>query len=166
MLGIEGRNMANKKITLTKEAREELNQEYRHLIDVERPDVIEKLQLARSQGDLSENADYDAARDRQSQIEARITELERIFQNSVDADESVVSGKVGIGSIVEFKNVSDNESNRIKIIGNIGADPMAETPTVSNESPLGRALLGHNVGDKVSIACEEPYIVEITDISK
>ncbi len=166
MLGIEGRNMANKKITLTKEAREELNQEYRHLIDVERPDVIEKLQLARSQGDLSENADYDAARDRQSQIEARITELERIFQNSVDADESVVSDKVGIGSIVEFKNVSDNESNRIKIIGNIGADPMAETPTVSNESPLGRALLGHNVGDKVSIACEEPYIVEITDISK
>lgn len=158
--------MANKKITLTKEAREELNQEYRHLIDVERPDVIEKLQLARSQGDLSENADYDAARDRQSQIEARITELERIFQNSVDADEPVVSDKVGIGSIVEFKNVSDNESNRIKIIGNIGADPMAETPTVSNESPLGRALLGHNVGDKVSIACEEPYIVEITDISK
>ena len=81
-------------------------------------------------------------------------------------DRISLSDKVGIGSIVEFKNVSDNESNRIKIIGNIGADPMAETPTVSNESPLGRALLGHNVGDKVSIACEEPYIVEITDISK
>ena len=158
--------MPQKKYTLTQAEYDALEKEHEYLIHVETPQVIADLNLARSQGDLSENADYDAARDRQSQIEARITELERIFQNSVDADESVVSDKVGIGSIVEFKNVSDNESNRIKIIGNIGADPMAETPTVSNESPLGRALLGHNVGDKVSIACEEPYIVEITDISK
>lgn len=159
--------MANKKITLTKEAREELNKEYRHLIDVERPDVIEKLQLARSQGDLSENADYDAARERQSRIESRIAELENIFQNSVEADESAaVSNSASIGNIVEFKEVNKNETEKVRIIGNIGADPMAEIPTVSNESPLGKALLGHGVGEKVMVACVEPYAIEILKISK
>lgn len=159
--------MANKKITLTKEAREELNKEYRHLIDVERPDVIEKLQLARSQGDLSENADYDAARERQSRIESRIAELENIFQNSVEADESAaVSNSASIGNIVEFKEAKTGEVEKVRIIGNIGADPMAEIPTVSNESPLGKALLGHGVGEKVMVSCVEPYAIEILKISK
>ena len=103
--------MADKKIILTTEEREALNAEYRHLIDVERPDVIEKLASARSQGDLSENADYDAARDRQAQIEGRITEIEAILNAAVSA-ESVVGtgyevGKIGIGDLVTFRDGSD-----------------------------------------------------------
>ena len=74
--------MADKKIILTPEERAQLEKEYRRLIDVERPDVIEKLTLARSQGDLSENADYDAARDRQAQIESRISQIEHWFRSA------------------------------------------------------------------------------------
>ena len=84
--------MADKKIILTPEERAQLEKEYRQLIDVERPDVIEKLSLARSQGDLSENADYDAARDRQAQIEGRIREIEAIFNNAVSAEEAGIGG--------------------------------------------------------------------------
>ncbi len=156
-----------KKIILTKEAREELNNEYRHLIDVERPEIIEKLQLARSQGDLSENADYDAARDRQAQIESRISEIESIFQNSVGADENEDdSSKISIGCVVNFKEVATGIEGKVKIIGNIGADPMAEIPSVSNESPLGKALLGHSEGEEVNVASEEPYVIKILNFKR
>jgi len=156
-----------KKIILTKEAREELNNEYRHLIDVERPEIIEKLQLARSQGDLSENADYDAARDRQAQIESRISEIESIFQNSIGAEESEDdSSKISIGCVVSFKEIETGFEGKVKIIGNIGADPMAEIPSVSNESPLGKALLGHSEGEEVNVVSEEPYAIKILNFKR
>ena len=160
--------MADKKIILTPEARETLVKEYRDLIDVQRPDVIEKLQLARSQGDLSENADYDAARDRQAQIEGRIAEIEQIFNNSVAAEESSSnrSKKISIGDVVTFVNRETGEEVTVKIAGNIGADPMADLPTVSNESPIGKALLGAEPGKIVLIESVEPYEVEILKSSR
>ena len=160
--------MPEKKIILTKQERENLEKEYRDLIDVQRPDVIEKLQLARSQGDLSENADYDAARDRQAQIEGRIAQIEAIINNAVDADESGSnrSKKISIGDLVTFVREDNGEKITVKIAGNIGGDPMAEIPTVSNESPIGKALLGSEKGRRVLIESVEPYEVTILDTTR
>lgn len=155
--------MAEKKqIILTKAEREKLEAEYRHLIDVERKDVIEQLTLARSQGDLSENADYDAARERQAQIESRIQEIEAIFNNATMAEESQgAGGKITIGDYVDYVK-DDGVALTVKISGNVGADPTSVPPTVSNESPIGKALLGQKIGAKVRVECAEPYNVTIT----
>ena len=155
--------MAEKRIILTEAERAKLEKEYRHLIDVERPDVIEKLQLARSQGDLSENADYDAARDRQAQIESRINEIEAIFNAAVSAEEiaSEGKGKITIGYVVTYKEVGSKEKLTVRIVGNVGADPLAEIPSVSNESPIGKALIGAGVGDKVLVEAFDTYEIEI-----
>ena len=155
--------MAEKKqIILTKAEREKLETEYRHLIDVERKDVIEQLTLARSQGDLSENADYDAARERQAQIESRIQEIEAIFNNATMAEESQgAGGKITIGDYVDYVK-DDGVALTVKISGNVGADPTSVPPTVSNESPIGKALLGQKAGAKVRVECAEPYNVTIT----
>ena len=155
--------MAEKKqIILTKAEREKLETEYRHLIDVERKNVIEQLTLARSQGDLSENADYDAARERQAQIESRIQEIEAIFNNATMAEESQgAGGKITIGDYVDYVK-DDGVALTVKISGNVGADPTSVPPTVSNESPIGKALLGQKAGAKVRVECAEPYNVTIT----
>ncbi len=159
--------MAVKKFILTEENRAELEAELRDLIDVQRPDVISKLQLARSQGDLSENADYDAARDRQSQIESRIREIEGILNNSVSAEEAgeTKRGAIGIGDIVEIEDARNGRVFEVKITGNTGANPMAIPPVVSNESPLGRALLGSGKGKTVTIEAEHPYQVKILKVN-
>ena len=160
--------MAEKtKIILTQEDRDILEKEYRHLIDVERPDVIEKLQLARSQGDLSENADYDAARDRQAQVERRISEIEAIFASATMASETSHSAasKVSISDVVEYEK-EDGTVLSVKIRGNVGADPTALPPSVSNESPIGKALLGQKVGATVRVECDEPYNITIRKISR
>lgn len=161
--------MADKKIILTPEERAQLEKEYRQLIDVERPDVIEKLSLARSQGDLSENADYDAARDRQAQIEGRIREIESIFNNAVSAEEAGIgagSKKIGIGDIVEFEEVKTGEKQTVRIVGQVGADPFAEPPTISNESPIGLALIGKDVGDVALVESSERYEIKILSFTR
>ena len=163
--------MAEKKTILTASERELLNKEYRHLIDVERPDVIEQLQLARSQGDLSENADYDAARDRQSKIEARIQEIENIFNNAVSADEYIDNGKgasskINIGDTVSFTEDASGLEVVVMIVGGVGADPEHVPPTVSIDSPIGKALLEKKVGSTVLVESTEPYSITITNIKK
>lgn len=158
--------MAVKKYILTDENRAELEAELRDLIDVQRPDVIAKLQLARSQGDLSENADYDAARDRQSQIESRILEIEAILNNSVSADEAQEKkGAIGIGDVVEIEDGRNGRVFEVKITGNTGANPMAVPPVVSNESPLGKALLGSGKGKTVTVEAEKPYEIKIIRVN-
>jgi transcription elongation factor GreA len=156
--------MADKKIILTPEAREQLEKEYRDLIDVQRPDVIEKLSLARSQGDLSENADYDAARDRQAQIESRIAQIEQILNNAVSAEEAGLganSKKIGIGDVVEFEEVATGEKATVRIVGQVGADPFAVPPTISNESPIGLALIGSEPGKTAWVESQERYEIRI-----
>jgi len=147
---------------LTQDGIEKLKAEYRRLIDVDRPDVIEALKAARAQGDLSENADYDAARDRQAKIESRITEIEHIMDIAVIVDESKVGKKIFLGNIVTYIDKSDNSTNTIKIVGTVEADPMAEPyPLISNESALGKALMGEIPGKVVTVQSEEPYEIEI-----
>lgn len=154
--------MAEEKISMTREGMEKLDKEYRHLLDVDRPEVIEALKAARAQGDLSENADYDAARQRQSEIEARITEIEHIRDIAVIVTESKGGSKIGIGSIVTYE--SEGNTLKVKLSGRIEADPMAELPVISNESPLGKALFGKEEGDQVLVETSKPYHLTILTI--
>ena len=161
--------MADKRIILTDEAREQLEREYRDLIDVQRPDVIEKLSLARSQGDLSENADYDAARDRQAQIESRIAQIEQILNNAVSAEEAGLganSKKIGIGDVVTFEEVATGNKATVRIGGQVGADPFAEPPVISNESPIGLALIGGEPEKVVWVESRDRYEIRILSFTR
>ncbi len=151
------------KIELTKEGEEKLNKEYRHLIDIDRPEVIEQLTVARAQGDLSENADYDAARNRQAEIEARIKEIENILANAKIIDGSSKSGKVvSLGSTVEIKDLSDNTISTYTIVGTVEANPIKGL--ISNVSPLGHAIVGKRVGDECVVRVAQEYKVQILKI--
>jgi transcription elongation factor GreA len=155
----------SKEFVLTKEGLEQLNKEYRNLIDVERPEVIEALNNARAMGDLSENADYDAARNKQAQVEARIKEIETILANA-----KVVSDKKGktinISNVVTFKDLSCGETLEVKIVSSIESDPLSDPKhmKISNECALGIALIGKKAGDKVTVKADEPYEIEIIEV--
>ena len=151
------------KVELTKEGAENLEKELRHLIDIERPDVIEALQAARSQGDLSENADYDAARNRQAEIEGRIKEIENILANvKIISEKTTKSKGVVLGSKVTIKDLSDDTVETYTIVGTVEANPLKGL--ISNVSPLGRAIVDKNVGDIVSVHANREYKVEILKI--
>ena len=156
--------MDSSKILLTEEGKKKLEEEYKRLIDIERPKNIEDLSAARAQGDLKENADYDAARNNQARIEARISEIESIFRNF-----EIIKGKnekvVSVGTKVIFKDLSNNKENFYFIIGTIESDPFNNK--ISNESPFGKAVLGHKVGDTVEIRSEKKnYMIKIIGIEK
>jgi len=154
--------MAEKAIEMTQEGLEKLRKELDKLVHVDREEVIEALKMARSQGDLSENADYDAARNRQAEIEARISEIEHILDIAVVKDSKTKTKKINIGHIVEYKEVATGEVNTIKIVGTVEASPMAEPmPLISNQSALGAAVIGHEPGEVVMVESMKPYEIEI-----
>lgn len=156
--------MGNKNtVYLTQEGLDELKAELDNLINVRRPENIQAIKEARSLGDLSENAEYDAARNEQAQIEARIKQLEKMLEN-VSIISETSRDKVGIGSTVVIKYVDDDdEEDEYKIVGSQEADPFESK--ISNESPIAKALLEHKVGDVVTV--ESPngsYEIEIVEI--
>ena len=140
-----------KKEVVTKEYYEELQAQYRRLIDVERPQVLEELAAARSQGDLSENADYDAARNKQAEIEALIRELEYTLNNIEVASDRVSKNKITATSTVVIYDLADEEEYTFQLVGSIGSDP--ERGKITTESSLGAALLGKEVGNEVEVIC-------------
>ncbi len=157
--------MNNKKpILLTKEGYEEIKEELNDLINVKRPANIEAIKEARALGDLSENADYDAARNEQAEIEAKIKKLETILEN-VQIIESVSTDEVGVGTTVKIAYIDDEDDiDQYKIVGSQEADPFESK--ISNESPIAKALMGHKVGDIVSV--ESPngsYEVKVIEIN-
>ncbi|MDD3207285.1 MAG: transcription elongation factor GreA [Erysipelotrichia bacterium] len=155
--------MVDNKVILTKDGVKKLKEELRHLIDVERPEVIEQLTFARSQGDLSENADYDAARSRQAEVEGRIKQIEDILANAKIIDNKPKNSKcVTIGSKVAIRDLSLNRENTYTIVGTVEANPFAGK--ISNDSLLGSALIGKQVGDLVTVKTANPYEVEILRI--
>lgn len=157
--------MGNKNtVYLTKEGLEELQNELDNLINVKRPENIQAIKEARSLGDLSENAEYDAARNEQAQIEARIKQLEKMLEN-VSIISEVSKDTVGIGNTVCIKYIDDDEEDEdeYKIVGSQEADPLESR--ISNESPIAQALLNHKVGDKVTVESPTgPYEIEIIEI--
>ena len=155
--------MADEKIYVTQEGLEELKKEQENLIHVVRQEVIEDLKAARAQGDLSENADYDAARDRQAQVEARIRELEIMLNNIEIIDDKQGSVRVAkIGSTVKIEELDTHQIDEFTIVGSVEADPL--NGKLSNVTPLAEAILEHKVGQTVEVLVDEPYQVKILDI--
>ena len=152
--------MAEKR-KLTKAGYQALQDELRYLIDVRRPEYKKQLAEARAEGDLSENADYDAARALQAEVEGRIAQIEEILKNAEIVNTTSVK-KVAIGTIVTFKNVKTGEVETYAIVDTVEADPFEKK--ISHACPLGTALTGKSVGDKVEVKVAEPYVVEILEI--
>lgn len=156
----------SEKFTLTEEGLKNLQDELYQLKNVDRVKNITALQEARAQGDLSENADYDAAREEQAQIAARISTIEKILKNY----ELIQDGANNLGKWVkiEFLDLEDEDEPSVevyKIVGTLEADPLRQL--ISNESPLGSAIVNHKVGDKVYVKSEsgEEFWVLIHEIS-
>jgi len=149
---------------LTEAGYEKLQQELEQLKDVDRKKNLEALRDARAQGDLSENADYDAARDEQARIEARIKEIENILKHAEIIKETN-SKVVSIGKTVSLKFLSNN--NNVKeytVVGHLEANPLAGK--ISNESPIGKAIIGMKKGAKITYKAEtgKEIKIEILDI--
>lgn len=154
--------MSNSNVYLTNEGFLEIEEELNHLKNVKRPEVIKALKEARALGDLSENADYDAARSEQAQIEGRIVELEKIMENAIII-ENKDSDTVDLGTTVKVRYIDDDEVEEYRIVGSKEADP--SNNKVSNESPLAKAILHAKAGEVRSV--ESPngkYDVEIVEI--
>lgn len=156
----------DEKTVVTKKGYQELVDELENMLHVVRPEVIRELQEARAQGDLSENADYDAARDRQARVEARIRDLEAMISNVeiIEEDDTKKSKKtVKLGSTVTILDLDSNEEETYTIVGSVEADPM--NGLLSNLTPLAIALLDSKVGETVTVTqIEEPYEVKILEL--
>ena len=161
--------MEEKKNILTREGLKRYEDELHELKVVRRKEVAQKIKEAREQGDLSENAEYDAAKDEQRDIEARIEELEKILKNvEVVDDEDVTADRVMIGSKIVIFDMEFSEELSYKIVGSTEANSIKGK--ISNESPVGKALIGAHVGDIVTVhspAGESQYkVLEITAPNK
>jgi len=133
---------------LTQEGYERLNEELIHLRTVKRPEVAEHIRIAKEDGDLSENAGYDAAKNEQSFVEGRILTLEAILQNAEIIENDGRSDRVSVGSVVTVQE-DGYEPETFQIVGSAEANP--GEGRISNESPLGRALLAKRLGDTVEV---------------
>lgn len=156
--------MSGKKpVYLTQKGLEELKAELDDLINVKRPANIQAIKEARALGDLSENADYDSARNEQAVLEGRIKKIEQMLEN-YEIIEEASKDKVSLGSTVSIRYIDeDDETDEYMIVGSQEADPFASK--ISNESPIAMALMNHKVGETVTV--ESPngsYQVEITEI--
>ena len=152
----------SEKVYLTDQGFLELETELNDLKNVKRPAVIKALKEARALGDLSENADYDAARNEQAQIEGRIVELEKILEIA-ELIEKKDTDSVGLGTTVKIKYLEDDDVEEYRIVGSKEADPSEDK--ISNESPLAKAIMGAKAGEVRSV--ESPngkYDVEILEI--
>ena len=154
--------MLDEKFYVTEEGLKELKEEYENLVHVVRNEVIEDLKAARAQGDLSENADYDAARDKQAQVEARIKELEHMIRNAEVISENRGTSYVRLGSTVTVEPMDTHEKITFTIVGTVEADPL--NGKVSNATPLAEAILEKKVGTVVTVEVDEPYDVKIIEI--
>lgn len=155
--------MDTKEIYLTEEGLNEIKKELDFLKLEKRPEVINALKDARAQGDLSENAEYDAARNEQAIIEAKIAELEHMIENAVIIKD-VKTDKVSLGTSVKIEYVEDKETEVYSIVGSKEADPF--TNKISNESPIAQAIMDKKVGDIVDVISPNgQYSVKILEIS-
>lgn len=155
-----------KKVVMTYEGLKKMEQELEELKTVRRKEVAEKIKEARGQGDLSENAEYDAAKEEQGEIESRIVQLENLLRNAeVIDEEQLKKDVVSLGSKVKVLDVEFDEEMEYTIVGSTEADPM--NGRISNESPLGIALLGQKKGASVMADTPDGEVeFRILDIQK
>ena len=158
--------MTAKKNILTSEGLKKLENELDELIVVKRKEVAQKIKEAREQGDLSENAEYDAAKDDQRDIEARIEEIEKILKNAEIVDEDEVSlDTINIGCQIKILDLEFDEELTYKIVGSTEANSLKGK--ISNESPVGKALIGKKVGDLVAVETQVGVVqYKVLDIQR
>ena len=156
----------SKKHILTYAGLKQYEDELQNLKVVRRKEVSEKIKEAREQGDLSENAEYDAAKDEQRDIEQRIEELEKLLKNAeVVVDDDVDTDKISIGCKEKVYDVEFEEEMEFSIVGSTEASSLNNK--ISNESPVGKALLGHGIGDVVDVETQAGVIqYKVLDIIK
>ena len=155
--------MKKKEIFLTSEGYLELENELHYLKTVKRAEVTQTLKEARALGDLSENSEYEQAREDQASLEQRILEVEYALEHATVIDENKSDGKVGIGCQVELKYEDDDDTESYKIVGSQEADPFNNK--ISNESPIAAAIMGKKVGDTVEVSSPDGvYSVKIVAI--
>ena len=140
----------NKEVILSKEYLEKLEDELEYLKTKRRPEIAEKIKIARSFGDLSENADYDEAKNEQGEVESRIAKVEDMIRNAKTIEVDLNSDVVGVGNTVTVFDEEFDETLDYKIVGTAESDPVKGF--ISNESPVGAALLGKKVDDRVEVA--------------
>ena len=159
--------MSNKQIMLTDEGLQKLEDELEYLKTVKRKEVSAKIKEALGFGDLSENAEYDEAKNEQAQVEARIVQLENMLKNATVIDQDDVDiDKVGIGTIVKVLDADFGEKFEYSIVGSTEADP--DNDKISDESPVGKALMGRKVGESVEVSTPAgtTFTLEILEIKK
>ena len=155
--------MDKKEIYLTEKGLDEIKKELDFLKLEKRPEIILALKEARAQGDLSENSEYDAARNEQAMVESKIAELESMIENAVIIKD-VKTDEVSIGTSVKIEYIDDNETENYSIVGSKEADPFNNK--ISNESPIAKAIMGKKVGDIVSVVSPNgQYNVKILEIA-
>lgn len=143
--------MVEKVYPMTEEGKEKLELELEELKTVKRGEIIERIKIARSFGDLSENSEYESAKDEQAFVEGRITTLENMIRFAEIIDNNNVNeDEVSIGKTVSFIELPDGEEEEYIIVGSAEADPLAGK--ISNDSPIARALIGKKLNDEVSIS--------------
>lgn len=153
----------NKKTYLTEDGLNELKKELEYLKTEKRPEVINALKEARALGDLSENAEYDAARTEQAEVEGKIASIEAMLENA-EIIKDTNKNTVSIGSKVTLKYIEDDETDTYTIVGSKEADPFANK--ISNESPIAKAIMGAKKGSLVTVDSPNgKYQVEIVEIS-
>ena len=139
-----------KPVMMTADGYKQLEEELDHLLTVRRKEIAEKIKVARSYGDLSENSEYDDAMNEQAMLESRIHTIETTLKNAVVVDESEMTNEhVHVGSIVTLENMRTNSEVTYKIVGSKESKP--SEGRISDESPVGMALLGHSAGDVVMV---------------
>ena len=150
-----------KLFNLTQDGLSELQKELKHLLN-QRHTIADRIKQARELGDLSENAEYQTAREEQDRLETRIGELEHVVQNTKLIKKPKANGHVKLGSTVKLKGTS-GKNVEFQVVGTMEADPLSGK--VSDESPIGRVLLNKKVGDKVEIKASEVAVYKIVAIS-
>ncbi len=152
--------MKTKEIIVTQAGLVKLEEELNYLKTAKRKDVAEKIKVARGYGDLSENSEYDEAKNEQGMVESRIAELEKMLKNVHILDEDEVSTDyVMVGSHVRVKD-SDGDIDEYDIVGSTEADPV--NGKISDESPVGAALMGHKVNDVVNVTLPNDSVISYT----
>ncbi|APG71684.1 transcription elongation factor GreA [Lactobacillus delbrueckii subsp. delbrueckii] len=158
--------MPEKIYEMTAEGKKQLEEELQNLKFVKRPQIVERLKIARSYGDLSENSEYDAAKDEQMRLEERIDAVTEQLKYAVIVDTAAVDpDEVSIGKTVTVTEVGEDEPETYEIVGSSQSDPFHGK--ISNESPIGKALLGHKKGETVKINVDSAnvsYDVVINDV--
>lgn len=143
--------MSEKEVVVTQEGLKKIEQELEHLKSVRRREVAERIKQAREFGDISENSEYEDAKNEQAFIEGRILTLEKMLRNARVVDESDLDPTtVGLGSTVRLKDLEYGDTVEYTIVGSMEANP--EENRISNESPVGKALMGKKMGDTVEVA--------------